>query len=90
VEWLCDQHHGDAGVISSSKKMQKKNIISQERQQVTKKKIDSVLHHPVVSLKKVVRLPSKDRKSVIKELKQQVRKHRGSSVRNGLKVIEGG
>jgi len=52
--------------------------------------MESVLRNPVVSLKKVARMPTKDRKKVLMELKHQVSKRRGGSVSNGLKVVVGG
>jgi hypothetical protein len=51
--------------------------------------MESVFRHPVVSLKKVARMPDKDRKAVLKELKHYVSKQRGGSVSNGLKVNVG-
>lgn len=68
LEWLGDQNHAAAGVISSSKKQfQSTNYRSQD-QKVIRKKVETVLKHPVVSLKKVARMPSKDRTVVLKEL----------------------
>jgi hypothetical protein len=85
LEWLSDQHHGDAGVISSSRKKSKKvmrpgdpcnqvGFVDKKR-----KKVDGVLRHFVHSLKKVARLPCKDRSNVLKILKKKVRKRQGSN-----------
>ena len=89
LEWLSDQNHVEAGVISSSKIRHKKVAISQERQQIKKKKANCVLRHPMVSLKKVARMSSKDRNNVLKELKKQACKRRRGSVNNGVKVKVG-
>ena len=70
LEWLSDQNHVEAGVISSSKTRHKNVTISHERQQIKKKKANCVLRHQLASLKKVARMPSKDRNIVLKELKK--------------------
>lgn len=84
LEWISDQHHGHAGVISSSRKKVKKVVrprgpVSQSGTiDKKRKKVDGVLHHFVHSLKKVARLPSKDRSSVLKILRKKVRQRQGS------------
>lgn len=84
LEWLSDQHHSDAGVISSSRKKVKRvvwprDLCNQDGTIDKKRKIvNGVLRHSVPSLKKVARLPCKDRASVLKILKKKVRKHQGS------------
>jgi hypothetical protein len=40
-----------------------------QKNKVTKKKVGGVLRHPVLTLKKVARLPSKDREEVMKVLR---------------------
>jgi hypothetical protein len=84
LEWINDIHHGEAGVIASSRKKVKKVLrpmgsVNQAVNIVKKrKKVDGVLRHSVHSLKKVARLPGKDRSSVLKILKKKVRQRQGS------------
>ncbi|PNY07495.1 cysteine-rich receptor-like protein kinase, partial [Trifolium pratense] len=67
LEWLNDQNHGDAGVIfSASKKGRKGNhpvlsINAKGQQDPMKRKASGVLRHPLHSIKKVARMPTKDR-----------------------------
>jgi len=89
VEWLSDHHHGDASIISSLRKKSMKDSVSQERKHDTRKKNESVLRHPMVNIKKVARLPTKDRSGVLKELKKQVHKRRGGIINNKLKATKG-
>ncbi|PNX87532.1 hypothetical protein L195_g043622 [Trifolium pratense] len=83
LEWLQDQNYGDAGVIFSASKKSRKEIPHGPR---LKRKVDldprrrkagGVLRHPIHSLKKVARMPSKDRGEVLKTLKKCVRRRRG-------------
>jgi hypothetical protein len=73
VEWLRNIQHGDVGLISSNKKRLKKARRDSKgrggSQLGGKKKAGGVLRHPVITLKKVARLPSKDRAEVMKVLK---------------------
>lgn len=94
LEWLSDQHHGEAGVISSLRKKFKKarrpSIDSTKSGLIVKKrkKVDGVLRHYVHSLKKVARLPCMDRSSVLKILKNRVRKRQGSArLKKGVDVV---
>ncbi|MCI15347.1 DUF4283 domain protein, partial [Trifolium medium] len=94
LEWLNDHNHGDACIIFSSKKKLNKNSRphgehSNESSKVPKKKrAGGVLRHTMQSLKKVARLPCKDRKEVLKILKRQVRKRSGQSrVGRPLEVV---
>jgi len=84
LEWLSDQVHCEAGVISSSCKHIKKvgrpkeplcksNSFTQKR-----KKLNGVLRHSVHSLKKVARLSNNDREAVLQILKKNNRKFQGS------------
>ncbi|GAU39751.1 hypothetical protein TSUD_219940 [Trifolium subterraneum] len=67
LEWLHDHDHGEAGHKVG-------------RKDPRKRKEGGLLHHPVHSLKKVDRLPSKDRSEVLKVLNRNVRRWGG---RNG-------
>lgn len=58
------------GVIFSSRRRRAKTIQSSQGHQVNKKKVVSVLHHPIMSLKKVSRMSAKERTTFIKELKK--------------------
>jgi len=44
-------------------------IVGRNKTSASKKKVGGVLRHPVLTLKKVARLPIKDREEVIKVLK---------------------
>jgi hypothetical protein len=76
-------------LFSHPKKKHNSNIIPKERQHVNnKKKVNPVLRHPGANLKRIARMPSKDRMVVLKELKKQVRKRGRGSVSNGFQVIQ--
>ncbi|PNX64747.1 putative sulfate transporter, partial [Trifolium pratense] len=83
LEWLHDQTHGEAGVIFSSRGKAKKGDKLAVRQnkvrqyESRKRKEGGLLRHPLHSIKKVARLPSKDRGEVLKILKKHVRRRRG-------------
>ena len=85
LEWLSDQHHSEAEVVSSSRKCLKQGArpkVSGDQADAfiqKLKKVDGILKHSVHSLKKVARLPIKDRKSVMQILKKNGRKFQGSS-----------
>jgi len=85
LEWISDQHHGAAGVISSSRRQVKKMVRPRNSSSHSgtvdkkRKKVDGVLRHTVYSLKKVARLPSKDRLKVLQILKKKARKRQGSA-----------
>jgi hypothetical protein len=59
------------------KKTKKKKVLPSQSQKVVKKKANGVLRHPVVSFKRVARMPTKERNVVLKELKHQQRKRSG-------------
>jgi hypothetical protein len=75
VDWLQNVQQGDIGLISSKNKRLKKVVKKKrgngegKKQEVCKKKVGGVLRHPVLTLKKVARLPSKDREEVMKVLR---------------------
>ncbi|CAJ2632329.1 unnamed protein product [Trifolium pratense] len=83
LEWLQDQNHGDAGVIFSASKKSRKQIINgpsikrKVELDPRRRKAGGLLRHPFHSLKKVARMPSKDRCEVLKALKKKVRRRRG-------------
>lgn len=85
LEWLDDQHHSEAGVVSSSRKVGKKGARhsgyrpSGDGVAPSRKNVGGLLRHSVLSLKKVVRLPDKDRAAVMKILKRKGRKYQGST-----------
>ncbi|PNX71916.1 hypothetical protein L195_g027802, partial [Trifolium pratense] len=78
LEWLNDQNHGDAGVIfSASKKGRKGNrpdqsLNSKGQHDPLKRKACGILRHPLHSIKRVARMPTKDRREVLKALKKRV------------------
>ena len=84
LEWLSDQHHSEAGVVSSSRKILKKEVrnkangVRADVSMQKRKKVDGILRHSVLSLKKVARLPIKDRQTVMHILKKYRRKFQGS------------
>ncbi|PNX63627.1 putative sulfate transporter, partial [Trifolium pratense] len=67
LEWLNDQNHGEAGVIFSVCKKGKKghhhgkSLNKFGHQEPRRRKEGGLLRHPLHSLKKVARMPSKDR-----------------------------
>jgi hypothetical protein len=89
VDWLRNVQHGDIGLISSNKKRLKKvgkgcgDNSSRSKKMASKKKAGGVLRHPVLTLKKVARLPSKDREEVMKVLRNsKVLKHLKQKIHN--------
>jgi hypothetical protein len=74
-EWLQDHSDGVAGVIFSATK--RANRVDHQKGRTGPKKAGGVLRHPVHSLKKIARLPSKDRGEVLKALGKCVRRRRG-------------
>ncbi|PNX98197.1 putative sulfate transporter [Trifolium pratense] len=83
LEWLHDHNHGDAGVIFSACKRGRTGVYHGERQHMCrqsdprKSKDGGPLRHPLHSIKKVARMPCKDRKEILKVLKKNVRRRRG-------------
>ncbi|PNX61652.1 hypothetical protein L195_g060765, partial [Trifolium pratense] len=83
LDWLHDHNFGEAGVIFTARKKVKKGDGLGMRQQVvrqnvlSKRKAGGSLRHPFHSIKKVARLPSKDRSAALKALKKKVRRRRG-------------
>jgi hypothetical protein len=72
VEWIQSIQQGDIGLISSKKKRLRKVLKESSedggrlKNSAAKIKAGGVLRHPVLALKKVARLPSKDRQEVMK------------------------
>ncbi|GAU27940.1 hypothetical protein TSUD_146550 [Trifolium subterraneum] len=83
LEWLNDINQRDAGVIFTASKRLKKGGHSGARQQkegkqeIKRTKAGGLLRHSIHSLKKVARLPSKDRNEVLQVLTKNVRRRRG-------------
>ncbi|GAU28451.1 hypothetical protein TSUD_55020 [Trifolium subterraneum] len=84
LEWLHDHNHGDAGIVFSSKKKKKKiversGLGQDEGQHVGLKRSKNVgmLRH--YNLKKVARLPCKDRSEVLKILAKSVHRRGGKT-----------
>jgi hypothetical protein len=75
-EWLRDHNHEEAGVIFSASKRARKGSETNSR------KVGWVLRHPVHSLKKLARLPSKDRGEALKALGRCVRRRRVGGIVN--------
>jgi hypothetical protein len=81
LEWFHEHIHSGAGIIFSPKKQASKQenlpkVVSRESK---RKKVGGVLCHTVQTLKKVARLPGKERREVLKILKKEVRKRSGRS-----------
>ena len=76
AEWLHNVQKGDIGLISSKKKRLKKmatdtaGLGGANKSHAVRKKAGGVFRHPVITLKKVARMPSKDREEVMKVLKK--------------------
>jgi len=85
LEWLSDQHHSEAGVVSSSTQVVKKGVRPKDcfakvdASVQKRKKVDGLLCHSVHSLKKVARLPIKNQAAVMQILKKNVREYQGST-----------
>ncbi|PNX71513.1 putative sulfate transporter, partial [Trifolium pratense] len=83
LEWLHDHNLGDAGVIFSGCKRVRKGVHIGGRHHKgrpsgpRKSKEGGPLRHPFHSIKKVARMPSNDRRDVLKVLKKSIRRRRG-------------
>ncbi|GAU19085.1 hypothetical protein TSUD_79070 [Trifolium subterraneum] len=83
LEWLNDLNQRDAWVIFTASKRLKKGGRSGARQQkegkqdIKRTKAGGLLRHSIHSLKKVARLPSKDRNEVLQVLTKNMRHRRG-------------
>jgi hypothetical protein len=82
-EWLRDHNHEEAGVIFSASKRVRMRDPSRGRQKRAgnpdnnnMKAGGGVLRHPVHSIKKIARLPTKDRGEALKALGRCVRRRR--------------
>ncbi|GAU14077.1 hypothetical protein TSUD_169020 [Trifolium subterraneum] len=88
LEWLHDHEHGEAGVIFSATKGVKEGgrlgtRHSKEGQLETRRRrAGGLLRHPVLSLKKVARLPREDRVEVLKVLNKSVLRHQKGAIRS--------
>jgi hypothetical protein len=87
-EWLKDHNHEEAGVIFSASKRGKHGDLGGSRLQrgghtdMCSRKAGGVLRHPVHSLKKIARLPGKDRGEALKALGRCVRRRRTGAQAN--------
>jgi hypothetical protein len=94
-EWLRDHNHEEAGVIFSASKRAKKGDANEGRHRrvghsiATSRKDEGVLRHPVHSLKKIARLPNKDRGEALKALGRCVRRRRAGDQTTGSDPISG-
>jgi len=85
LEWLSDQHLSETGVVSSTRNIATKGVGRRGGQDsktddgLKRKKVKGVLRHPVHNLKRVARLPHKDRAAVMKILNKNKCKYKGSS-----------
>lgn len=94
LAWLGDHHHSDTGAMPAPRKIGKmggrmvgRRMLAEEDIQ-KRKKVKGTLRHSVHSLKKVARLPAKDRASVMHILKKNARKFKGSSsLKKAVKMI---
>jgi hypothetical protein len=75
-EWLRDHNHEEAGVIFSASKRVRKGDPLGRCTDTLRRKAGGVLRHPVHSLKKLARLPTKDRGEALKALGRCVRRRR--------------
>lgn len=88
-EWLRDHNHEEAGVIFSARKRVRKGDPCGGRQKQvghpdvsSRKAGGGVLRHPIHSLKKIARLPTKDRGEALKALGRCVRRRRAGDHAN--------
>ncbi|GAU51462.1 hypothetical protein TSUD_413600, partial [Trifolium subterraneum] len=83
LEWIADNNHVEAGIMFSSRKKSHKHLRplgdhNHEASKVPRKtRAGGVLRHTMMSLKKVARLPSKDRSEVLRILRKEIRKRSG-------------
>ncbi|PNX70991.1 hypothetical protein L195_g057947, partial [Trifolium pratense] len=90
-EWLNDQNQREAGVIFSARKCPRKKERNGEgskksgQEDSKRRKGGGVFRHTVSSLKKVARMPSKDRAEALKAVKkvEQRRRDGAGVVRDG-------
>ncbi|GAU50935.1 hypothetical protein TSUD_411320 [Trifolium subterraneum] len=84
LEWFHEHIHSGAGIIFSPKKQTSKheNQPKVADRESKRKKFGGVLCHTMQTLKKVARLPGKERREVLKILKKEVRKRSGRSRTN--------
>jgi hypothetical protein len=77
LDWLQEQNLGEAGVIYSAKERPKKGIsiggvqLKEGHPCPSKMRVGGSLRHSLFSLKIVARLPSEDRKEVMRILKKE-------------------
>ncbi|MCI14024.1 DUF4283 domain protein, partial [Trifolium medium] len=89
LEWLHDFNQGDDGVLFSADKRPRKGGRGGESQQTEgklaskRRQAGGIFRHTLSSLKKVARLPSKDRGEVLKVLKKNARRHRDEPEEQG-------
>jgi hypothetical protein len=82
LDWLQEQNLGEAGVIYSAKERPKKGIsiggvlLKEGNPGPSKMRVGGSLRHLLFSLKRVARLPSEDRKEVVRILKKNARRRR--------------
>jgi len=94
IEWMNDHFDEEAGIVFSSKKkkarsFKSKSVGGQGVVSVNKKrKNGGIVQHSTFSLKKVARLPCKDRKEALKILRKKVRKRSERSVSCGVVGVE--
>jgi hypothetical protein len=100
LEWLRDQPYGEAGFVFSSKKgVPQKNRLGESMQReehkvANKRKATGPLCHALFSLKRIARLPDKDRREVLHILHKNTRRAQGrrdvrSSREGDLKASDG-
>ena len=83
LDWLKDSYDEEAGIVFSSKKkkvdLKKSKAVMSNGFGIAskKKKSGGVLQHSVLSLKKIARMPTKDRKNIMKILRKKIRKRSG-------------
>jgi hypothetical protein len=88
-EWLKDHNHEEAGVIFSASKRARNGDPCGGRTDTNSRKAGGVLRHPVHSLKKLARLPCKDRGEALKALGRCVRKRRAGVQGNSSNMAGG-
>jgi hypothetical protein len=88
LEWLQDRALGDAGVIFSATKRVKNGSaegntqIRDARPGQTKKRAGGLLRHSIYSLKRVARLPTKEREEVMRILRKNERRRKKRRLAN--------
>ena len=90
MEWVNSQKRdGDVGTSSKNKKVQNVSATT-SGPKVTREKGVGYLRHTTQSMRRIARLPAKDREEVLRALKRNVKRRTGALVISHTKVSNAG